>query len=426
MKRQVQRASADLAVIGTGIAGCAASIFARDLGLSVVQIGHSGAMAYTTGYLDLLGVLNSQVQDDPWSGLDTLRRTEAEHPLSRMSDVDILTACDRFVQFLEESGLGYTPPGARNRSALLTFGTAKPTLSVPETMAPGSDALRLGAPALIVDFEGLQGFSAIEFCANIEASWPGLRSERLVFPGVEARPVFPEVLARNLETPEAQEQLADLIHPHLNGAEFVGLPAILGVQAPDQVRGRLEHLIGATIFEIPTMPPAVPGIRLREAFERELPKHGVRLEPQNKVAEATLGATRIDLTVHGAMDDLEIEASAVVLATGRFLSGGLKSDRHCVEESLFRLPVLQPKTRGDWFTETYLDPAGHAVNRAGVVTDAAFRPLGADGSPVSDRLFAAGALLAHQDWVRQRCGAGLAIATAFAAVRAASALIEVH
>lgn len=34
---------------------------------------------------------------------------------------------------------------------------------------------------------------------------------------------------------------------------------------------------------------------------------------------------------------------------------------------------------------------------------------------------AAGAILAHQDWVRQKCGSGLAIATAYGAVRACAA-----
>ncbi|MBT8409273.1 MAG: anaerobic glycerol-3-phosphate dehydrogenase subunit B, partial [Alphaproteobacteria bacterium] len=80
MKRQTRQITADLAVIGTGIAGCAASIFARDLGLTVAQIGHSGAMAYTTGYFDLLGVLDGQGLEDPWSGLDRLRNTESRHP----------------------------------------------------------------------------------------------------------------------------------------------------------------------------------------------------------------------------------------------------------------------------------------------------------------------------------------------------------
>jgi glycerol-3-phosphate dehydrogenase subunit B len=31
-------------------------------------------------------------------------------------------------------------------------------------------------------------------------------------------------------------------------------------------------------------------------------------------------------------------------------------------------------------------------------------------------LFAAGSILAHQDWMRMKCGSGLAIATAYAAV----------
>lgn len=35
---------------------------------------------------------------------------------------------------------------------------------------------------------------------------------------------------------------------------------------------------------------------------------------------------------------------------------------------------------------------------------------------------AAGAILAHQDWVRRKCGSGLAIATAYGAVRACAAV----
>jgi len=424
MKRHTRHVTADLAVIGTGIAGCAASIFARDLGLTVAQIGHSGAMAYTTGYIDLLGVLDGRVLDDPWSGLDALRSTDACHPLARMTNHDIRTAFDRFVRLLGEMGLGYTAPGDRNVSALLPYGTTKPTLSLPDTMLPGSDALHRRAPALIIDFEGLQGFSATEFCTNMASVWPGLRPARLVFPGLEARPVFPEVMARTLETPVAQEQLADLIQPLLNGAETIGLPAILGLQAPDRVRARLEQLTGATLFEIPTIPPGVPGIRLREAFERELPRRGVLLEPQNTVSEAILRSTGVDLTVQGALDDLRIEASAAVLASGRFLSGGLKSDRYRVKETVLNLPVRQPETRDGWFSAEYLDPAGYPVNKAGIEIDAAFRPLGPDGVPASDRLFAAGVVLAHQDWVRQRCGAGLAIATAYGAVQAAAGSIN--
>jgi glycerol-3-phosphate dehydrogenase subunit B len=117
------------------------------------------------------------------------------------------------------------------------------------------------------------------------------------------------------------------------------------------------------------------------------------------------------------MEDLEVRADAVVLATGRFLSGGLGSDRRGVFEQLIGLPLRQPETRKDWFRTDYLDPQGHALNRAGVPVDAAFRPVDAEGDPVDPRLFAAGAILAGQDWVRSRSGAGIAIASAWGAVQ---------
>jgi len=39
------------------------------------------------------------------------------------------------------------------------------------------------------------------------------------------------------------------------------------------------------------------------------------------------------------------------------------------------------------------------------------------GQTAFENLFAAGSILAHQDWMRMKCGSGLAIATAYAAVR---------
>ena len=201
--------------------------------------------------------------------------------------------------------------------------------------------------------------------------------------------------------------------------ECVGVPAILGCHAPDATRARMEELLGITVFEIPTIPPAVPGIRLRELFEREMPRRGVQLEPQSKVSELKLDDGGATLQLEGALEDLTISASSVVLATGRFLSGGLRSDRQGVYETLLGLPVYQPDSRKDWFSVDYFDPEGHALNRAGLRTDAWFRPIQEDGTLVSERLFAAGAILASQDWVRQRCGAGLAIAAAYRAVRGA-------
>jgi glycerol-3-phosphate dehydrogenase subunit B len=45
-----------------------------------------------------------------------------------------------------------------------------------------------------------------------------------------------------------------------------------------------------------------------------------------------------------------------------------------------------------------------------------FRPLDDSGRPAFETLFAAGSILAHNDWKRLKCGAGVAIASAYAAV----------
>ncbi|TFG42572.1 MAG: anaerobic glycerol-3-phosphate dehydrogenase subunit B, partial [Syntrophobacterales bacterium] len=90
-----------------------------------------------------------------------------------------------------------------------------------------------------------------------------------------------------------------------------------------------------------------------------------------------------------------------------------------VRETLFDLPVHQPEGRDGWHRQDFLDPKGHPVNRAGLEIDDRFRPLAAAGRPAHAHLFAAGSILAHQDWIRMKCGAGLAIATAYGAVQGA-------
>ena len=86
--------------------------------------------------------------------------------------------------------------------------------------------------------------------------------------------------------------------------------------------------------------------------------------------------------------------------------------------------MTQPIGRAEWYRERYTDPRGHAIHRAGIEVDADSRPLGRGGRPYSERLFAAGVVVAHQDWIRSRSGAGIAIATAYKAVQAAEGYLH--
>ncbi len=414
-----------LAVIGSGLAGFAASVFALERGIPTAQIGNTGAIAYTTGYLDLFGNHNQQLLEDPWHGLDLLRRDEPDHPLSRICNEDIRTALRQFTESLTGMGIEYSGPGEHNLLALLPGGTVKPTLSVPGTMLPGVDAIKTDARILITDFVGLQGFSAKELATNLKISCPHARAMRLEFPDMgSGAQVFPEVMARALEVPAQRQRFAELLKSVAGDAEYVGMPAIMGVHAPDNVHTELEKLVGIPLFEIPTMPPAVPGIRLREMFEQQLPAKGLTLVPQQKVKRLELSEDGAVLYLEDSFGEVVIETQTTIMATGRFLSGGLKADRRVIRESLLGIPVRQPESRADWYRQHYFDTRGHPVNRSGIVVDAQFRPVNLDRRPVNKRLFAAGASLAHHDWVRQRCGAGVAIASAYKAVEGVSDLLS--
>ena len=423
MRHEPRDLEAGLAIVGTGIAGFAAAVFAANRGLSTAIAGNTGALAYTTGYLDLLGRLEGRGIDDPWRALEALREAQPAHPLARVDAAEIRHGFVEFSEFLGAQGIGYGAPGDANVKALTPAGTLKRTLCVPATMAAGPRALAARTPCVIVDFERLKGFSAHEVVANLGSRWPALAARRIAFPDLTRGEVYPEVMARALEVPATREKLAALLREAAGAAGVVGLPAILGMHRPDDVHAELQHLSGLEIFEIPTMPPSVPGVRLRECMEQVLPQRGVTLIPQRKVTALELADDRATLLLTDAFGPIRIHAEAVILASGRFLSGGLLAQPDGIREHLLDLPVTQPPSRDGWYREHYTDPRGHPVQQAGIEVDARFRPLGRDGRAHHPRLFAAGVILAHQDWIRSRSGAGIAIATAWRAVAEAARVV---
>lgn len=417
MIRETRTFKSDIAVIGAGIAGCAATVFALARGLNITQIGNSGALAYTSGYLDLLGASDAQYLKNPWHGLAQLRKSEPQHPYARLDDNEIHHAYEEFIQALDEMGIGYSNAGTENHFALLPAGVIKPTFSLPSTMFNVTRAMSSRARVMIVDFSGLQGFSATEIVQNLKAQWPELNAQRITFPDMESgAQMFPEVMARALEVAETRVEFAQRVKAVAGDAQYIALPAILGIHHPDVIHRDIEKLLGLPVFEIPTIPPAVPGIRLRELFEQQLAIRGATIISQQKVQKVELKENDVQLSLEDNYGPIEIEANHIVLASGRFLSGGLKSDQNKVQESLLDLPVHQPHDREHWFSESYFDSQGHAINRAGIEVNDNFQALGQDGNIIDPRVYVAGILLAQQDWIRQRCGAGIAITSAYKAI----------
>ena len=420
-----RQASCDVAVIGSGMAGMAAALFAAERGLTCIQVGNGGGILFASGLLDLLGVhpvAEGRLWRSPYEALAALAAEQPDHPLARVGAPSIRSAFETFVSALASAGLPYAPLGERNRKVLTSIGTLKTTFGVPLSMVAGAnlmDAMAAPPPCLLVDFRGLREFSARQIAATLGPSWSGLRHQRIEFPGYEAVPeLYAAHLARALESGETRGRTIALVKPLLGDARAVGFPAILGLAHASEVHAAFEAGLGVPVFEIPTMPTSVPGLRLLGALEAAVSARGVRRRHQ-----ASVRALAFDGNGESATLDLEgvpggerVVARAVVLATGRFTGRGLTADRGQVRESILGLPVHQPASREAWHQRDFLDPVGHAINRAGLSIDEAWRPLDVAGKPAWPRLYAVGSILAQQDWMRSKCGSGLAIATAWAAI----------
>jgi glycerol-3-phosphate dehydrogenase subunit B len=414
----------DLAVIGAGMAGMTAALFAAKRGLQVVQIGQPVGFNFASGLLDLMAihpVAEGKVWEDPWACIEVLARDVPQHPYVKVSKDDMQAALIELDLFLQAAGICYRGKDGLNVDMITAAGTLKKTYKIPQTMWAGVEALENRHPCLLVDFYGLREFSARQIAAVCRSRWPNLRTVRLPFPGnIAGREVITgEMSAWTIAQSENLAALARDIRPHVKEAKAVGVPAILGLGDADRIISNLESQLGVAVFEIPTSPPSVPGMRLLDAFNRRLPLLGVRQLLGHRVREAKLQPTgKFLLEINHGMEDQVVRSRGIILSTGRFLGNGLQADLHGIHETVFNLPVSQPKTRNQWHRKEFFSPQGHAINSAGIEVDQSFRPLDITGRPAFEKLHAAGSILAHQDWMRMKCGTGLATITAYAAVKA--------
>lgn len=423
----------DLLVIGAGLSGLTAAYTAAEAGRSVRVIAKGlGALHWSAGTLDLLGYLpgvpKTPVQR-PFEALAALTAEAPQHPYALLGREAIREALARFVDLTAAVGLPYGGAADPAENLLLPSpaGAVRPTWLAPQAQLGGD--LRRPEPLLIVGFRGLRDF------------YPDLIAENLAKQGYRARPAFLPLalitdrrdantihLAAELDDPARREALGRALRGLVRPGERIGLPAVLGLRAHTAALTALTETSGAPVFEIPTLPPSVPGTRLYQALRDRLLEMGVRIE-------AAMEATRAETTaaVNGSPGrvlwvesatsarPLKHRAHAFLLATGGILGGGFDSDHTGrVWETIFDLPLTIPQDRSAWFAPNFLSPTGHPVFNGGIAVDQAWRPT-ADGRPIYANLHAAGSLLAHADPILERSLEGLAVAAGFAAGRAACA-----
>lgn len=416
----------DLIVIGAGLAGLSAALTAAEAGLRVKVVSKGlNALHWSAGTFDLLGYQPPRPAPvlEPW---EVLPRLPLEHPYRIAGAERVRAAVARFEQWTREAGLPYSGGTIAGENFMLPspVGAMRPVYLAPQGQHGGD--LSSEQPILVVGFDGARDF--YPHLAAEHLTKQGRAARGLVLPTsliTERRDANTVQLAAELDKPEHCQKLGAALKAAVRPGERIGLPAILGLNDHAQTLATLSRMAGAPVFEIPTLPPSVPGLRLTAALRRLLDRHNVRVE----VGMEVIGVHVEDGIVRWVETDtsarpLKHTARGFVLATGGVLGGGFSSD-HAGRfwETVFNLPLNVPQDRGQWFRPLFMAPEGQPVFCGGVTVNGEFQPLDGRGGIVYRNLWAAGGLLAGTDPLQEHSLEGIALASGVAAGQAASAAL---
>jgi glycerol-3-phosphate dehydrogenase subunit B len=401
-------------VVGAGLSGLGCALRLADAGVPVTVIAAgAGSLQLGGATIDVLGYAPGRVERP----LEALAGLGAGHPYALLGAARVEAAAVWLSERLPS--LGLRGSAAENMLLATAVGAARPTAIAPAAIAAGD--LRRGGAVAFASVRALKDFVPALVAANIA------RAEGV---SIEARAceaditiegeadVSPLGLARALERPETRARVTRALRERIGAGDGgrIGLPAVLGVDRHADVAAAVADDLGGEVFEVPTPPPSVPGIRLYRTLTAELR----RLQARLIVGSTAVGAVRdgdhlAGLEVRVAGRTRTFPADAVVLATGGLATGGIELGRDGLHELVLGLHVA-----GDPGDSRYGDAVfrENPVDRAGVSVDAAMRPLDEDGAVVHPNLHAVGALLRGAVPWRELSGNGLALATGLAAADA--------
>jgi glycerol-3-phosphate dehydrogenase subunit B len=263
---------------------------------------------------------------------------------------------------------------------------------------------RIDHKTLVCGIAGLPGFCAPALARLWSAGERSAMSATLSVEGTPAAGWSPVALAAALDRDPGilARPLASVARDR--SAARVVLPAVLGLEQSLTVVRELRAATGIEIVEALGAPPSVPGWRLGRALETATRAAGIDTIG-GRALRAGNGDRRVDrvrVTPIGEASSgapLDIVAKCFVLATGKFAGGGIAAEG-TFRETALGCPVWIDHL-GQRFEATHPLPLTNAersapqpILTAGVRADDRGRPLDANGDVVCDNVVVAGSVRA--------------------------------
>jgi len=386
----------DVVITGGGMSGMMAAIALADMGRRVAVVSKGDPVCcLSTGCIDVLAAGNN-----PLGGIGSL---PDNHPYHLAGEDLVRISLEMFKAVMSEEGMAYAGDMHANRRILTPLGRHKITCLVPGTMKFAN--FHPDEYIHVISFNKMKDFYPNYITSNYKNAGcsifdAGVSTTMSIAQRFENRRFLEGFISwlKGLDIPEGR----------------IAIPAVIGMHSAADVCNEISVELGRKVFEIPTLPPSIPGLRLFGGLKNALLKRGVDLYWGKEIYSVEKSGNQIEaVTLAGDGRPTRVQGNAFILATGSFVSGGLHASMDTVRETVFNLPVYLPGRRESWFNNDFFAP-GHAIEKAGICVDKSFRPVDAR----VENLFVCGSILAFSEVMKYGCGHGMAIATGVAAANA--------
>lgn len=417
----------DVLVIGSGLAGLMAALAAARKKARVHVLSEGmGCLAISGGNIDLLGYdAKGHRLLNPYDGMESLA---ADHPYMLLGPDKVREAMEALEAALGAQGLEMKRAAdeqgmPRNASLPTIMGTFKPSYIYPA--AWDLEAMEKAQKVLVLSVRGFRDCRPQLIISQLRRykGWEDREYAPAVLPAPfseEGRSITALDLAHVADRKDGAAWMAESLKGLGKNFDVALMPPMLGSRCDSSIRKNIVETLGCPYVEMIAIPPAVAGLRIRDALMRSLHELDVEFFEN---AEVTGGQIRdgkcVAIVSRSTRREVTHEARAVVVATGGILGGGVILSPGSARERIFGTPLPVPENVDDWTQPEIFGQ--HLVSRLGI---AAGKDLKAAAKDMPDNVFYAGRTLGGYDYAAEKSGHGVAAATGWQAGNLAAAMAQ--
>ena len=416
----------DVAIIGSGLAGLTCGIALQQRGKRCVIINNGqAAIDFASGSLDLLSRMpDGSVVENINENLTALHTALPAHPYSLLGAEKVIAKAQDFERLANALNLDLIGSSEKNHWRVTGLGSLRGAWLSPNSVptVQGNETFPHKRIA-VLGIEGYHDFQPQLLAANLvlnpQFTHCEVTSGFLNIPQLDelrqsAREFRSVNIAQLLEYKLAFNDLVSEIIESAQGANAVLLPACFGLENQEFMNA-LRDATKLALFELPTLPPSLLGMRQRIQLRRKFESLGGLMINGDSALNAHFESDRVHCIKTRLLEDEEIIADNFVLAAGSFFSKGLVSEFDKIYEPVFESDIIgvegfNDKNRFSWTNHRFANPqpyqsAGVAINEHCQVQKC--------GQFLAN-LYAIGNVIGGFNALELGCGSGVAVVTALA------------